>query len=157
MANLAGGVCRAEILGGSWSRSKSWSESSRVSPTSENRGFYLEVERPFVTKGAALRVSQQPVVLIPHQGCAMLRKQGFINHRLGSGTTEICTNIPNPFERSKDFLRADIVRNLDGPFFFLLFKNTRTWRDAASQAGQFAKTILVGTCTDTGSGSNASG
>ncbi len=118
MANLAGGVCRAEILGGLWSRSKSWSESSRVSPTSENRGFYLEVERPFVTKGAALRVSQQPVVLIPHEGCAMLRKQGFINHRLGSGTTGDLHQYTQSFRAVEDFLRADIVRIfLDAPSF----------------------------------------
>ena len=52
-------------------------------PDKGNRGFYRELQ-PLVTKRAALkRVSQQPAVLIAHEGRAMLRKKGFINHGRG--------------------------------------------------------------------------
>src|SRR6266850_64214 len=48
-----------------------------------NRGFNRWVETLLLIKEAILyRVSQQPAVLIPYERCAMLRKEGFVSHRL---------------------------------------------------------------------------
>ena len=48
-----------------------------------NRGFNRWVETLLLIKRAILnRVSQQPGVLIPYERCAMLRKEGFVSHRL---------------------------------------------------------------------------
>ena len=48
-----------------------------------NRGFNRWIETPLLIKEAILnRVSQQPAVLIPYERCAMLRKEGFVSHRL---------------------------------------------------------------------------
>ena len=91
LANLVSGVgCSvagsARILGGLWSRSKSsaiWSESSLVSLTSRIVASIGGLKPLLLIKEAILnRVSQQPAVLIPYERCAMLRKEGFVSHRL---------------------------------------------------------------------------
>ena len=70
----------------------------------------------------------------------MLRKQGFINHRFGSGKPEICTNIPNPFERSKISFEQISYVFFSMPFFFLLFKNTKLGVMHLPKRGSFAQT-----------------
>ena len=57
-------------------------------PGKGNRGFYRELQRPLHTRGEALkRVSQQPAVLIPHEGRAMSRKKVSSITGGGSGMT----------------------------------------------------------------------
>ena len=82
--------------------------------------------------------------LDPHgEGCACCEKQSFINHRLGSGKRRrSCQlNIPNPFEAVRRFPSSRYeLRIFSMPLLFPTVQKHRTWRDAASQAGQFAQT-----------------
>ena len=83
-AALRGAHRRARAACGPAARAPRSGETPPGFPGKGNRGFYRELQRPLHTRGEALkRVSQQPAVLITHEGRAMSREKGFINHGRG--------------------------------------------------------------------------